>query len=267
MTIALSTSIPMPSAIPPNEMMLRVIPAKCTSAKVATTLRGMAVATTSVARKLRKKTSSTTAARIAPIPALSSTRHRHLDEVGGVPQHRQLGAVAIVAVEPRHLLTNARRHLDGVRPRLLVDLEAAFRGGRRGEADADVVAGEERNDACTIASAMTDPARIKPAQALEKVDDGSAILVCAYSDEEKCKRLRVDGALTLGEFRARLGELTQDLEVIFYCACLDEATSAWRAAQYRDQFISTRALEGGPAAWEEALRGRSSCSPRAAERL
>lgn len=109
--------------------------------------------------------------------------------------------------------------------------------------------------------------RIKPAQALGKLEDGSAILVCAYSDEEKCKRLRVEGALTLGEFRARIGELGDDVEVIFYCACLDEATSTWRAVQYRDQFVSTRALEGGPVAWGEALRHRRAPSARPAERV
>lgn len=64
---------------------------------------------------------------------------------------------------------------------------------------------------------METPIRADAAQARQKAQSGEAILVCAYENEEKCRRLRLDGALTLGEFRSRLDALPSDLEVIFYC--------------------------------------------------
>jgi hypothetical protein len=64
---------------------------------------------------------------------------------------------------------------------------------------------------------MDTPIRIDATQAYQKTRDGEAILVCAYEDEDKCRRLRLDGAYTLGEFRARCEKLPRDTEVIFYC--------------------------------------------------
>jgi len=49
------------------------------------------------------------------------------------------------------------------------------------------------------------------------VDAGSALLVCAYDDEEKFKKNHLQGAMSLGEFKARLPSLTKDQEIIFYC--------------------------------------------------
>jgi hypothetical protein len=44
------------------------------------------------------------------------------------------------------------------------------------------------------------------------------LLVCAYEDEDRCRLLRLEGSLTLGELRSRLPELPLDQEMIFYCA-------------------------------------------------
>jgi len=64
---------------------------------------------------------------------------------------------------------------------------------------------------------MATQVRIDAEQAFQKPRAHEAILVCAYNDEAKCKRLRLPGAYTMGEFRARQGELSRNLEIIFYC--------------------------------------------------
>ena len=65
---------------------------------------------------------------------------------------------------------------------------------------------------------MTEPERIRPEETFEKLKAGTALLVCAYDDEEKFKRLRLEGAISFNELRSRLGALPKDQEIIFYCA-------------------------------------------------
>lgn len=64
---------------------------------------------------------------------------------------------------------------------------------------------------------MTKPRSIDPTQARHKVQSGEATLVCAYQDEAKCRRLLLDGAITLGRLRASLEQHSKDDELIFYC--------------------------------------------------
>ena len=45
-----------------------------------------------------------------------------------------------------------------------------------------------------------------------------ALLVCAYDDEEKCRSMRIPGSMTLGELNQRLPSLSENQEIIFYCA-------------------------------------------------
>lgn len=59
--------------------------------------------------------------------------------------------------------------------------------------------------------------RIDVNTARERALRGEAVLVCAYRDEDKCEKLRLDGALTLQELEDRQDELV-DQEIIFYCA-------------------------------------------------
>ena len=47
---------------------------------------------------------------------------------------------------------------------------------------------------------------------------GGALLVCAYDDEAKCNQIKLEGAISLAELRARRASLPKDLELIFYCA-------------------------------------------------
>jgi hypothetical protein len=60
--------------------------------------------------------------------------------------------------------------------------------------------------------------RINPEEAYRKVKSGEAILVCAYDDEATCQTMRLEAALSLGEFQKRLPEIPKDREIIFYCA-------------------------------------------------
>ena len=65
---------------------------------------------------------------------------------------------------------------------------------------------------------MTEPERVGPREAFEKLKGGAALLVCAYDDEEKFKAHRLEGAISLSELRSRLDSLPKDKEIIFYCA-------------------------------------------------
>ncbi|HOD35473.1 MAG TPA: hypothetical protein PLR20_07650 [Syntrophales bacterium] len=58
--------------------------------------------------------------------------------------------------------------------------------------------------------------RISPEEAYQKVKDGRAILVCAYADEEKFGKMRLDMAISFGDFQRRLPTLPRDQEIIFY---------------------------------------------------
>jgi len=64
---------------------------------------------------------------------------------------------------------------------------------------------------------MKKPKGIDPTQAREKVRSGQATLVCAYEDEEKCRRVLLDGSITMKELEATLDRRSKDEELIFYC--------------------------------------------------
>ena len=63
-----------------------------------------------------------------------------------------------------------------------------------------------------------EPERISPQEAYEKVTSGKCSLVCAYEDEQKCKLITLEGAISLAEFKRRLPSLSRDQEIVFYCA-------------------------------------------------
>lgn len=65
---------------------------------------------------------------------------------------------------------------------------------------------------------MTEPERISPEEARQKLKAGGALLVCAYEDEERFKKMRLEGAISLNEFKLKLLSLTKDQEIVFYCA-------------------------------------------------
>lgn len=65
---------------------------------------------------------------------------------------------------------------------------------------------------------MKKPKGIDPTQAREKVQSDEAILVCAYDEEEKCRKVLLDGSMTMRQFRASLAKRRKEDEIIFYCA-------------------------------------------------
>jgi hypothetical protein len=60
--------------------------------------------------------------------------------------------------------------------------------------------------------------RIGTEEARRKVKAGEAVLVCAYDDEATFQTMRLDMALSLGEFQKRLPGIPKEQEIIFYCA-------------------------------------------------
>jgi hypothetical protein len=65
---------------------------------------------------------------------------------------------------------------------------------------------------------MPEVERISAEDARRKVQDGQAMLVCAYDDEAKCATMRLEGARSLREFRGALPSLPKNRKIIFYCA-------------------------------------------------
>jgi hypothetical protein len=65
---------------------------------------------------------------------------------------------------------------------------------------------------------MAEVARITPQEARPRVFAGRALLVCAYEDPARFAETRLEGAISLQEFRARRSALPTGQEIIFYCA-------------------------------------------------
>ncbi len=65
---------------------------------------------------------------------------------------------------------------------------------------------------------MADPKRVPPEEIYQGLKSGAALLVCAYEDDAKFKRLQLQGAISLNEFKFKLPSLAKDQEIVFYCA-------------------------------------------------
>jgi hypothetical protein len=63
---------------------------------------------------------------------------------------------------------------------------------------------------------MIEPERISPLAARTKLLSGKALLVCAYDDEEKFRRMRLEGAISFAAFKSRAASLPREQEIIFY---------------------------------------------------
>jgi hypothetical protein len=65
---------------------------------------------------------------------------------------------------------------------------------------------------------MAEPIRITAEETRQKSVAGTALLVCAYEDDERCRQIHLQGAMLFTEFKSKLAELPKDQEIIFYCA-------------------------------------------------
>ena len=63
---------------------------------------------------------------------------------------------------------------------------------------------------------MTEPIRVAPEEIYEKLKSGKALLVCAYEDESKFKKMQLGGAISFNEFKSKLPSLPKDQEIVFY---------------------------------------------------
>jgi hypothetical protein len=63
---------------------------------------------------------------------------------------------------------------------------------------------------------MADVVRVSVEDARRKVKAGEALLVCAYGDEAKCRKLNLEGSISLSTFESRVGALPKSREIIFY---------------------------------------------------
>ena len=63
---------------------------------------------------------------------------------------------------------------------------------------------------------MMEPERIPPEEASKRVTSGAAIFVCAYDDEEKFRKMHLEGGTSYAEFKERTATLSSDQEIIFY---------------------------------------------------
>ncbi len=65
---------------------------------------------------------------------------------------------------------------------------------------------------------MTKAIRITPEETFQKLRMGKTLLVCAYDSDEQFRSSRLEGAISLSEFRTKLSSLSKDQEIVFYCA-------------------------------------------------
>ena len=64
---------------------------------------------------------------------------------------------------------------------------------------------------------MVEPTSISPADVRARLQSGrGTILVCAYEDEAKFKRARLEGAISLQSLQSRLPSLPKETEIVFY---------------------------------------------------
>jgi hypothetical protein len=82
----------------------------------------------------------------------------------------------------------------------------------------DIEAAELRVDAGRRRDVMADITRISVEEAYRKVKAGKALLVCAYNDDEKYGKMRLEGSMPLSKFDARIASHPKEAEIIFYCA-------------------------------------------------
>jgi rhodanese-related sulfurtransferase len=80
--------------------------------------------------------------------------------------------------------------------------------------------------------------------------DPAAVLVCAH---EYWQDYRLEGAISLSDFRRRIASFPKDENIIFYCACPQDEMARQQAEKYRRRdFLNVRVLEGGVNAWKAA---------------
>jgi hypothetical protein len=60
--------------------------------------------------------------------------------------------------------------------------------------------------------------RVGVDEARREVEAGRVLLVCAYDDAEKCRKLRLENAIALHDLQRRVDSVPRNQTLIFYCA-------------------------------------------------
>ena len=58
--------------------------------------------------------------------------------------------------------------------------------------------------------------RISPEGVRRGLESGRLLLVCAYEDESRFRRIQLEGAISFQEFQSRLPNLAKGQEIVFY---------------------------------------------------
>jgi hypothetical protein len=61
-----------------------------------------------------------------------------------------------------------------------------------------------------------DVERISPEEARQGLESGRLLLVCAYEDESRFRKMQLEGAISFSDFQTRLPALPKDQEIVFY---------------------------------------------------
>ena len=65
---------------------------------------------------------------------------------------------------------------------------------------------------------MAEPKRVTSEEIYQRVKSRAVLLVCAYDDDAKFKRMQLQGAISINEFKSKVPSLAKDQEIVFYCA-------------------------------------------------
>lgn len=65
---------------------------------------------------------------------------------------------------------------------------------------------------------MSEIVRVSPGEIYPRVKSGVSLLVCAYESEETFRGMRLEGAISLQDFKSRVSQVPKDKEIVFYCA-------------------------------------------------
>ncbi len=65
---------------------------------------------------------------------------------------------------------------------------------------------------------MSKIARVSPEEIYPRLKSGDCLLVCAYDNEETFRTMRLEGAISLQDFKNQVSRIFKDQEIVFYCA-------------------------------------------------
>ncbi len=63
---------------------------------------------------------------------------------------------------------------------------------------------------------MAEPKRVTPEEVHQKLEAGKVLLVCAYEDESRFRKMRLQGAISFNEFKSKFSSLSKNQEIVFY---------------------------------------------------